>query len=161
MDDLISVYIEIEQYSNIKYEYNKVEQKLEVDRLLDYPYFYPYSYGFIPKTLAEDGDELDILIITNKKINNDSYHNVYIIGALVMEDEKGMDEKILCILEEDYDEIKDISDIDDESKNNIFWFFSNYKNKTVGKWSKVIGFINKELSIKLHEKSIKLYEETL
>ena len=71
-----------------------------------------------------------------------------------MEDEKGMDEKILTVLKEDFDNIKDISDLDNEIKDNIHWFFSNYKSKTDGKWSKVIGFINKELSVKLYEKSI-------
>jgi inorganic pyrophosphatase len=159
MNKLISVYVEIEQHSNIKYEYDKTEKKLVIDRILEYPYFYPYAYGFIPETLAEDNDEIDILIITDKKINIDSYYDVYIIGALVMEDEKGMDEKLLCVLESDYENIKDISDLNNDIKTNIHWFFSNYKNKTVGKWSKVCGFINKELAIDLYEKSINLYKK--
>jgi inorganic pyrophosphatase len=159
MNKKVSVYIEIQQYSNKKYEYDKVQQKLVIDRILEYPYFYPYPYGFIPNTLAEDNDEIDILIITNENVEINTYHNVYIIGALVMEDEKGMDEKLLCVFESDYGNIKDILDLDDDIKNNIHWFFSNYKNKTPGKWSKVCGFINKELSINLYEKSVKLYKE--
>ena len=71
-----------------------------------------------------------------------------------MEDEKGLDEKILCVFEEDYNNISDIHDISDDSKNEINDFFSNYKKKSINKWSKVIGFINKELSIELYEKSI-------
>ena len=98
----IKVYIEIEQFSNIKYEYDKNSNKLIIDRILDEPFKYPFSYGFIPNTLADDNDELDALIITDKKLVNDAYYDVYIIGCLVMEDEKGMDEKILCVLEEDY-----------------------------------------------------------
>ena len=82
----ISVYIEIEQNSNIKYEFDKKQGKLIVDRILDEPYVYPYAYGYIPNTLADDNDELDILIITNKECKNDSYYDVYIIGCLVMED---------------------------------------------------------------------------
>jgi len=152
MNKMVNSYIEIEQYSNIKYEFNKDTNKLEVDRILEYPYFYPYAYGFIPNTLAEDNDELDILIISDKKIANNNYYNVYIIGCLVMKDEKGMDEKILGVLEEDFDNIKDMGDLSDEIKNNIHWFFSNYKNKTSGKWSKVIGYLDKEESIKLFEK---------
>jgi inorganic pyrophosphatase len=156
----VNVYIEIEQFSNIKYEYDKIQKKLVIDRILDDPYVYPYAYGYIPNTLADDNDELDILIISdisNKSniiIKNDTYYDVYIIGCLVMEDEKGMDEKILCVSEQDYNNIKDISDINDEIKNIIFNFFSNYKNNSIEKWSKVVGFINKELSIELYKKSI-------
>ena len=120
----IKVYIEIEQFSNIKYEYNKTTKKLEIDRILDDPYVYPYAYGYIPNTLADDNDELDILIISNKKIKNNSYYNVYIIGCLVMEDEKGMDEKILCVFEEDYNSIFDISKIENDIKNSIYTFFT-------------------------------------
>jgi inorganic pyrophosphatase len=150
MNSLIKVYIEIEKNSNIKYEYDKNEKKLLIDRILDFPYFYPYAYGFIPNTLGNDNDELDILIITDKKIEKDRYYNAYIIGLLEMSDEKGMDEKILCILEEDYNEIYDIDCLDEKQKNNIYWFFSNYKNNTKDKWSKVTNFQNKEFAINLY-----------
>ncbi|NBU98870.1 MAG: hypothetical protein EBS19_11785, partial [Spirochaetia bacterium] len=61
-----------------------------------------------------DGDDLDILVITNKNIKNNNYYNAYIIGVLIMEDENGMDEKVLCVLEEDYDKIKNMSDLDEK-----------------------------------------------
>ena len=67
----IKVYIEIEKFSNIKYEFNKELNKLCVDRILPYPYFYPYAYGFIPNTKALDGDELDICVLTNIPYKND------------------------------------------------------------------------------------------
>ena len=153
-DNKITVFVEIEKYSHIKYEYDKIKKELFIDRILDSPFVYPYAYGFIPNTLADDNDELDILIISNKKIKNNKYYDVYIVGALVMEDEKGMDEKILCVFEEDYKNITDIDDISEEIKNEINDFFSNYKKKNIDKWSKVIGFINKELSIDLYKKSI-------
>lgn len=152
MNKLVNAYIEIEQHSNQKYEFDRNENKLVLDRVLNYPYFYPYSYGFIPGTMADDNDELDILIITDKTIKKDNSYNVYIIGSLIMEDEKGMDEKILGVLEEDYTIVNDIDKLNNNIKENIYWFFSNYKNNTKGKWSKVIGFSNKEESIKLFEK---------
>ena len=71
-----------------------------------------------------------------------------------MEDEKGMDEKILCVFEEDYDKIYDISQINDNIKNQIYSFFSNYKNKSEDRWSKVIGFVNKDEAIELYKKSL-------
>ena len=152
MDQKINVYIEIEKNSNIKYEFNKNNNKLEVDRILDEPFVYPYPYGYIPSTVADDGDDLDVLIITDKDIKNDNYYKPYIIGSLVMEDEKGMDEKILAVFEEDYDKINNISDLDENIKNTIHYFFSNYKKNTPGKWSNVIGFIEKKLSIELYKK---------
>ena len=152
MDQPVMVYVEIEQHSNIKYEYNKITSELEVDRILNPPYVYPYAYGFIPDTLADDGDDLDILILTNKPINNNSYHKVYIIGALKMEDEKGNDEKVLCVLEEDYPTFKDLDYILEEEKQSINAFFSNYKNGVHGRWSKTHGFMNKADAIALYNR---------
>jgi len=154
MEQKVNVYIEIEKDSNVKYEFCKKTYTLIVDRVLDSPFVYPYSYGFIPGTLAEDGDELDILILTDDIIKNDTYYNVYIIGCLVMEDENGMDEKILCVFEQDYENMNDLDNISEDIKNKIYHFFENYKKNIIGKWSKVIGFINKELSINLYNKSI-------
>ena len=153
-DKKVDIYIEIEQFSNIKYEYDKHKQALIVDRILHKPFKYPYAYGFIVNTLADDNDELDVLIITDidKHLKNDTCYSAYIIGALYMEDEKGIDEKVLCVLEEYYKHIKDIKDLSDEIKNNISVFFDNYKKNVDGKWSRVGDFINKQDTIQLYEK---------
>lgn len=150
MDAKVRVYIEIEKDSNIKYELNKEKNILEVDRILPYPYYYPYSYGFIENTLAQDDDELDAVIVTDKKIENDTFNDVHIIGVLLMRDEKGMDEKVICVLEEDYEEINDIDKLNGEIKENIKWFFSNYKSKTPNKWSEVYEFGDKEFAISIY-----------
>lgn len=151
MDIKVRVYIEIEKDSNQKFEYNHSTKKLELDRVLKKPFVYPYPYGFILNTKAKDDDELDILILTEKKISKDTFLDVFIIGILVMEDEKGMDEKILCVLEEDYNKINSLSNIDNNIKNKIHYFFSNYKNNTEGKWSKVYNFEDKKFAIKLYK----------
>ena len=153
-DYKISVYVEIEKHTNVKYEYCKESEKLVVDRILPYPYFYPQAYGFIPNTLAPDNDELDILIITNKHLKNDEIYIVYIIGVLCMEDEKGEDNKVLCVLEEDYEKIEDISDLDDKTQNDLIWFFSNYKSLTPGKWSRVTSLEDKETAYKIYLDSL-------
>jgi len=147
---IVEVYVEIEKHTNIKYEFCKSTNALLVDRILPYPYFYPHAYGFIPNTLAKDNDELDILIISDNYLTNDAFYRVKIIGALLMEDEKGEDDKILCVLEEDSEHIKDISDLSEDTLNGLFWFFSNYKSTTPGRWSKVGGFKNKEEAIKIY-----------
>ena len=157
MDRKVSIYIEIEKDSNMKYEFNKETNKLELDRILPYPYYYPYCYGYITNTLALDGDELDALIITDKKIEKDKHYEAYIVGVLVMSDEKGMDEKILCVLEEDYATIDNLNKLSKDTLDNIHWFFSQYKLKTPGKWSFVNGFREKEVAIQLHRRACFLY----
>lgn len=155
MEPLLPVYIEIEKDSNIKYEYDKATSSLVIDRMLPDTHTYPYAYGFFPNTLAADGDELDILIINNTHdIKKDTTYQVYIIGALVMEDEKGMDEKILCVLADDYSLVRDITQISDETKDKIDTFFSTYKINVPGKWSKTYGFLNKERAIELYRQSV-------
>jgi len=146
------VYIEIEQFSNQKYEFSKETNCLELDRVLPYPYTYPYSYGFIPNTLAMDGDDLDALIITSKPLTRGEIYDANIIGVLVMEDEKGLDEKILCVLPEDSEKIQDIHDLLESDRDNIHWFFSNYKSNTPGKWSNVKGYENRDYAIGLIHK---------
>ena len=153
----ISVFIEIEQGSDQKYEYDKTTQSLRLDRVLTEPYVYPYAYGFIPNTLAEDGDELDILVITSSKsIPKNTYTDVYIIGALLMKDEKGNDHKILTVPIETYEsgEIQSVYDLSSEKTESIQTFFANYKKSEPGKWSKVHGFVDSLFAIQLYENSI-------
>jgi inorganic pyrophosphatase len=151
----IPVYIEIEKGSNVKYEFDQKTQTLQVDRVLDTPTGYPFAYGFFPNTLADDGDELDVLIIRKQNdVRNDRVYPAYIIGALVMEDEKGMDEKVLCVLDDDYDRVQDITDLDSKTKDEIDTFFSTYKLNSPGRWSKTYGFLNKQQAIQLYAKSL-------
>ena len=147
MNDVIEVFIEIERHSNQKFEWNKQTHQLELDRTLSYPYFYPYAYGFIPNTLAPDGDPVDVIILTEKKINNNQFISVAIIGVLCMEDEQGVDDKLLCILVEDMNIIKSIDDIPSQCLYDIQWFFSNYKNNRHGKWTIIHGYKDKEVAI--------------
>jgi len=151
----VSVYIEIEKGSTTKYEYDADLKKLIVDRMMPPTHPYPFAYGFFPNTFAADGDELDALIIrTGNDIQNDKTYEVYIIGALVMEDEHGMDEKVLCVLADDYERMKTLNDIPDTIKNTIDTFFSTYKLNVPEKWSKTYGFMNHSLAQKLYDDSL-------
>jgi inorganic pyrophosphatase len=154
MEKKVKVYIEIEKGSNQKFEYNHSTNSLELDRVLSPPYVYPYAYGFIPNTLGKDGDPLDALIITNTPLPNGRLYDVCIVGVLVMEDEQGMDEKILCVLENDYEKINDLPSLANEVKLPIFNFFSNYKNNADGRWAKVYGYEDKKSAIKVYEDSL-------
>ena len=156
----VTAYIEIEKHSNIKYEYDHQTKQLVVDRILPYPYFYPFAYGFIPYTKADDQDELDVLILTDQTCFKNTHYDVYIIGALIMEDEKGMDEKILSVLCDEQTNIHDINNISNDIKNDIEWFFSNYKSKTEDRWSKVHGFVDREKALAIYENS-KIHSKNL
>ena len=90
--DLVNAIIEIPYGSNIKYEIDKESEILTVDRVMYSAMFYPANYGFIPNTLAEDGDPVDILVLTNYPIQAGSLIKCKLIGVLNMEDEAGNDE---------------------------------------------------------------------
>ena len=163
----VNVIIEIERHSNVKWEYSRETQQLELDRILPYPYFYPYAYGFFPDTLGNDGDELDMLYITDKAFVN--YNEIrasvggYIVGALIMEDEKGMDEKIFVVPE---NEILEFQEMDTETKNkiyeDIFWFFSHYKSKDGEKrWSKVHRIVDEWEATQLYKESVERWKRTI
>lgn len=124
-----------------------------LDRILPPPYVYPYPYGYIVGTKAADGDDLDIVVLTEKSVMKDTYLDVYIVGVLIMEDEKGMDEKVLCVLPEDADQITDIRDVSAEIQERIAWFFSNYKTNTADKWSTVSGYRDKRYAVDLYNAS--------
>jgi inorganic pyrophosphatase len=145
--------IEVEKHSNQKYEYDKDTNTLILDRVLKYPYFYPYAYGYFPETLGNDGDELDILLITNLIYKTNESIECKIIGGLIMEDEKGMDEKIFVIPVNDkmYYNLKENEW--NEICDNISWFFSNYKSKDINKWSKVHRLMTCNEAIELYNKS--------
>lgn len=132
-------FIEIEKGSNLKYEYNRKTNTLQLDRVLPEPYVYPYAYGFIPNTLADDGDDLDVLVISNSTIPHNTYVDCQVVGLLEMVDEKGRDEKIIAIPLDEYVNgvVEDVHDLPRSVLETIHRFFSNYKSNDEGRWSQV------------------------
>ncbi|MCQ4448501.1 MAG: inorganic diphosphatase [Sulfolobales archaeon] len=144
--DQVNVLIEIPQGSNVKYELDKEENVMKVDRILYTAMFYPFNYGFIPGTLEEDGDPLDVLVISNYPLMPGSVIEVRPVGMLFMRDEKGEDVKIIAVpidkIDPTFSNIKDINDVPDAIKNKITHFFEHYKELEPGKWVKVSGWGN-------------------
>ena len=161
MSDFVKVFVEIEKGSNHKYEWNNKTKKLELDRILPIQFKYPYSYGFIPETLGEDGDELDALLISEKPFTKNTYVYGYIVGVLKMEDEKGGDDKMLVLPLDDYLDalIEDTYDLNRDTLNHIEWFFANYKNHDEGKWSKVLDFGHRKEALEIFFQSQRKYKE--
>ena len=139
----INVIIEIPMNSAepIKYEFDKEARMLVVDRISNTPMFYPCNYGFTPNTLSDDGDPLDVLVVSRYPFLSGSMINTRPIGVLIMEDESGKDEKIIAVpnhkITDYYDNVKDISDLPVSLINEIKFFFETYKNLYSNKWTKV------------------------
>ncbi len=128
----------------IKYELDKESGAIFVDRYLYTTMFYPCNYGFIPHTLADDGDPIDVMVIGRLPVQPGVVMRVNPIGVLKMEDEAGMDEKILA---KPIDQITQINrkvlsyrDVPEIDLQRIAHFFSHYKDLEPNKWVKVIGW---------------------
>lgn len=147
LPDEINVIIEIPMNSEgVKYEFNKKYGVIEVDRFMNVAMRYPCNYGYIPGTLGADGDPLDVLLIAQAPLLSGCLIKARVIGALEMEDESGMDEKIIALptvkLDPLYSDIRDINDLPEVQKKKIKHFFEHYKDLEEGKWVKVTGWLN-------------------
>ena len=144
----VTVIVEIPQGSAVKCELDKESGVIMVDRFAFTTMVYPFNYGFIPNTHAEDGDPVDVLVLSTYPVLPGCGINVRPIGMLEMEDEEGIDTKILAVPTEKVDpfvaHIKDISDVDEITKKKIQHFFNHYKELEKGKWVKTRDFLGKE-----------------
>src|SRR5271167_1984614 len=99
----VTAFVEISKGSNVKYEYDEHNGLVKVDRILHTSMVYPYNYGFVPGTLGEDGDPLDIMVISTAIFVPGSIVAVRPIGALLMKDEEGVDTKVMAVPTEKID----------------------------------------------------------
>ena len=122
--------IEIEKGSKNKYELDKETGMLRLDRILYTSTHYPANYGFIPRTWAEDGDPLDVLVLCSESIRPLSLVRCFPIGVISMEDGGSQDEKIIAIPFNDpmYNEYRDIAELPSHIFSEMRHFFSVYKN---------------------------------
>ncbi|MBK1964314.1 inorganic diphosphatase [Campylobacter novaezeelandiae] len=159
----INAVIEIPYGSNIKYELDKESGAIFVDRIIPSAVFYPANYGFIPNTLADDNDPLDILILNEYPIQAGAVIPCRLIGVLIMEDESGMDEKLLALptskIDPRYDNIKTYTDLAPAILNKIKNFFETYKMLEPNKWVKVQDFKDEKVAIEILQKAIENYKK--
>jgi len=155
----INVFVEIPKDSNIKYELDKDAEVIMVDRFLHTAMQFPANYGFVPNTLAADGDPLDVLVLSDYSVAPGTVIPSVVIGYLEMEDEAGNDMKVLAVPSEKIDPFygawKDIDDVPQAIKNKIKHFFENYKTLEPGKWVKLKDWKPKAEAIKAVKASIK------
>ena len=138
----VNVIIEVPVGGNpIKYEMDKDAGTLIVDRFLYTPMSYPGNYGFVPHTLSDDGDPIDVLVCNTRPLVPGCVINVRPIGVLVMEDNSGEDEKVIAVpshrLTKRYDSVKSHNDLPQITLQQIEHFFEHYKDLEPGKWVKI------------------------
>ncbi|MGU3573941.1 inorganic diphosphatase [Brucellaceae bacterium C25G] len=137
----------------IKYEMDKDAGALIVDRFLYTPMTYPGNYGFVPHTLSDDGDPIDVLICNTRPLIPGCVINVRPIGVLVMEDNAGKDEKIIAVpsphLTRRYEKIHDYKDLPEITLQQIAHFFEHYKDLEPGKWVKIGDWGDEDYARKL------------
>lgn len=140
----VEAIVEIPRGSRNKYEMNHSTGEIHLDRVLFSSVHYPSDYGFVPGTLGSDGDPLDVLIIVEEPTFPGCHVAVRLIGVLVMEDEKGLDEKLLAVPVADprFNGIVDIHDLQPHWLLEIENFFFAYKNLESGKVTKIEGWKN-------------------
>lgn len=128
----------------VKYEMDKEAGTLFVDRFLYTPMRYPGNYGFVPHTLSDDGDPIDVLVPNQRPVVPGAVMNCRPIGVLMMEDESGGDEKILAVpstrLSRRYEKVRDYKDLPEITLQQIQHFFERYKDLEPNKWVKVVGW---------------------
>ena len=125
---------------------------------------FPFNYGFVPKTLEEDGDPVDVVLLSYDSVAPGSVVRARPIGLLEMEDENGPDSKIIAVPHEKIDnrfaKIKDINDVDDVVKERIKHFFEHYKELEKGKWVKVRNWKGREAALEAIQKAIDRYNKS-
>src|SRR3990167_8360820 len=147
----VNVFIEIPQGVSVKYELDKDSGVIFVDRFLYTEMNYPFNYGFIPNTLADDGDPVDVLVLSSKPVVPGVVIPSHPIGMLEMEDEAGVDNKIIAVplpkVDVKFKDYQDVTDIPKKTRDEIKYFFENYKKSEPGKWVKVRDWKGKKAAV--------------
>ncbi|OGK16396.1 inorganic pyrophosphatase [Candidatus Roizmanbacteria bacterium RIFCSPHIGHO2_01_FULL_39_12c] len=155
----LNVLIEIPQGSFIKYEMDKNSGFIMVDRFSYTAMSYPGNYGFVPQTLAEDGDPLDVIVVSSYSLHPGTVLPCRVVGMLEMEDEAGIDTKIIAVPTKKVDpflaEVEDIDDLDATLKKKIQHYFNHYKELEPGKWVKTKNFLSKKEALEAVKKALK------
>jgi len=155
----VNVFIEIPQGVSVKYELDKQSGLIFVDRFLYTEMNYPFNYGFVPGTLAADGDPVDILVLSSKPVVPGVVIPSRPIGMLEMQDEAGIDNKVIAVplpkVDPKFKDYNDVSDIPAKIKDEIKYFFENYKKSEPGKWVKVRDWKDKKIAVQEIRKALK------
>jgi inorganic pyrophosphatase len=159
----LNMVIEVMSTSRDKYEYSIDWEVLVLDRIIPSSVVFPVEYGFVPQTWFDDGDPLDIMALSYEPLEVGCVAKVRVIGALIIEDEEGLDAKILSVLANDarFEGYNDITDVHAHQLKMIQEFFETYKRLEPHKWAKTRDWKNAEEAKKIVNYSMELYREGL
>ncbi len=162
--DDVNVVIEIPMNAEpVKYEVDKKSGAIFVDRLLTTPMRYPCNYGYVPHTISGDGDPIDALVIMPMQLVPGSIINCRPIGYLEMEDEAGVDEKVVMVpcnkISRMYADVSSVRDLPSMTRDQIAHFFEHYKDLEKGKWVKIKGWHGPKDAKKAILDSVKRFNE--
>ncbi len=159
--EILNMVIEVGSGSRDKYEYSIKWEAFVLDRIIPSSVVFPVEYGFVPQTWFDDDDPLDIMVMSYEHLKVGSIVKVRVIGALIIEDEAGLDAKILSVLVNDarFEGYKDISDIHQHQLKEIQEFFETYKRLEPHKWAKTKDWKNSKEAMKIVEYAQEKYRE--
>lgn len=159
--ELLNMVVEVVSGSRDKYEYDVNWDVFILDRIIPSSVVFPVEYGFVPRTWYDDGDPLDIMALSYEPLEVGCIVKVRVIGALLVEDENGVDPKILSVLVNDarFDGYKDISDVHPHKLREIQEFFETYKRLEPHKWVKFKEWKNAEEAMEIVNYAIKKFNE--
>lgn len=153
------VFIEIPLGGNVKYQTDEETGELYVDRFLHTAFTFPFNYGFIKDTKAEDGDAVDVVILSSQPVQAGVVMKCHAIGVLQMEDEEGIDNKIVVVpdkkVDPEYGVLTDLKEVSKSTLDKIKHFFEQYKALEPGKWVKVQSYKGKSAAEEEIKKSSK------
>lgn len=164
LPDEVNVIIEIPAHADpVKYEVDKDSGAMFVDRFMATCMHYPVNYGYVPNTLSEDGDPVDVLVITPFPLLSGSVIRCRPVGVLNMTDESGKDAKVLAVpvdkLSTIYRDVQEINDVPELTLKQIEHFFEHYKDLEPGKWVKVDGWADAAAAKDEITGSVKRFED--
>ena len=155
----INVFIEIPAGSLVKYELDKDSGYIFVDRFAFTTMGYPANYGFVPNTMSGDGDPVDVLVLSVQPVHPGTVIPAVPIGVLEMEDESGIDAKVIAVpplkVDPFFGRFNDLTEVDVAIKNRIKHFFEHYKELEPGKWVKVKDWKGKAAALEEVRKGLK------
>ena len=159
--ELLNMVIEVVSGSRDKYEYNLKWEAFVLDRIIPSSVVFPVEYGFVPQTWFDDQDPLDIMVMSFEPLQVGCIVKVRVIGALIIEDEEGLDAKILSVLVNDlrFEGYKDISDIHKHELTEIQEFFETYKRLEPHKWAKAKEWKNAKEAMEIVNYAMEKYRK--
>jgi inorganic pyrophosphatase len=159
--EILNMVIEVVSGSRDKYEYISEWETFVLDRVIPSSVVFPVEYGFVPQTRFEDEDPLDIMAISFEPLEVGAIARVRVVGTLIIEDEEGLDPKILSVLVNDarLEGYKNVSDIHKQKLTEIKEFFATYKRLEPHKWTRVEGWKNAEKAMEIIDSAIENYKK--